>query len=455
MATICRRCNTPFPKKPNGNTYGFDHFAALRKGKPKSGKANTGNTGRTNGGNRQPANQRNSGISELQQLTTLVKSLASNVQSLQATQTNGNHHPSENAPLGGGGRAAGANGAGWGKGARGRHTGESQGDQPLTRPSTPISPEIVSPDFGGELDSTVGREPSQLAAPLAASYNIPPSVAANLASQIHQHQTPISPPPQKYTAIFQSFSNAHNAANAAVLKARASLDMANVAYKAAMVAAEEALASARNASEELKAAKLRAQATWDELQANSQNAKTAQPASDSNHERIKAARKRLEGINHPELDQIVGNLKEVEAHEAPDDSMPGAGVAVEPSSVEGQSSTDQNVQDDLCPYGTDYAARATPTVSPISPNIHTSSEYKRSHEGSSGDELRFTPARLGAASLQSHRLEQSKLENTTSALQITDGVAGEPVSKAAETAPGRTRSRSPSARKGEEPKRDS
>jgi hypothetical protein len=273
-------------------------------------------------------------------------------------------------------------------------------------------------------------------------------VAANLASQIHQHQVPISPPPQKYTAIFQSFSNAHNAANAAVLKARASLDMANVAYKAAMVAAEEALASARNASEELQAAKLRAQDTWDELQANSKNAKTAQPASDSNHERIKAARKLLEGINHPELDQIVGNLKEVEAHEAPDDSMPGAGVAVEPSSVEGQSSTDQNVQDDLCPYGTDYAARAA-TVSPTSPNIHISSEYKRIHEGSSGDELRFTPARLGAASLQSHRLEQAKLENTTSALKLTDGVAGESAGKAADS--GRTRSRSPSARKTDEP----
>jgi hypothetical protein len=215
------------------------------------------------------------------------------------------------------------------------------------------------------------------------------------------------------------------------------------------------LASARNASEELQAAKLRAQETWDELQANSKNAtKTAQPASDSNHERIKAARKLLEGINHPELDQIVGNLKEVEAHEAPDDSMPGAGVAVEPSSVEGQSSTDQNVQDDLCPYGTDYAARAA-TVSPTSPNIHISSEYKRIHEGSSGDELRFTPARLGAASLQSHRLEQAKLENTTSALKLTDDAAGESARNAAESEPGRTRSRSPSARKADEPERGS
>ena len=41
MATICRRCNTPFPKKPNGNSYGFDHFAALREGKPKSGTGKT------------------------------------------------------------------------------------------------------------------------------------------------------------------------------------------------------------------------------------------------------------------------------------------------------------------------------------------------------------------------------------------------------------------------------
>ena len=458
MATICRRCNTPFPKKPNGNNYGFDHYAALRKGKPKSGagKAN-GNNGRANGGNRPPATQRQPGNSDLQQLTALVTTLATNVQKLQATQNNGNHHPSENASLGsgGGGRAAGARGQGqrWGAGASGRHTGESsQGDQPLTRPQTPIFPENVSPppDFG-ELDSTVGREPSQLAASLAASENIPLSVAANIAAQILQHQLPISPPPQKYTAIFQSFSNAHNAANAAVLKARASLELANVASKAAIRVADEALALARKASEELEAAKLRAQETWDELQANSKNAKTAQPGSDSTHERIKAARKLLEGINHPELGQIVGNLKEVEASAAPDDSMDEAGIPVEPNSVDGLSATDQNVQDDLCPYGTDYAARAQPTVS----LIISPSESKRHHEGTSGDEHRFTTARLGVASLQAIRSEQAKLENESSTTALTDCAAGELACKPTDADNGRTRSRSPSARKADEPPRGS
>ena len=200
-------------------------------------------------------------------------------------------------------------------------------------------------------------------------------------------------------------------------------------------------------------AKLRAQDTWDELQANSKNAKTAPPGSDSTHERIKAARKLLEGINNPELDQIVGNLKEVEASAAPDDSMDAAGVAVEHSSVEGFSATDQNVQDDLCPYGTDYAARAEYTVSPILPNNH-SSESKRNHEGSSGDEHRFTQARLGVVSLQAHRLEQAKLENAAS-LDPTDGAAGVLDGKPPDAEVGRNRSRSPSARKPEEPQLDS
>ena len=456
MATICRRCNTPFPKKPNGNTYGFDHRIALRKGKPKSGsgKAN-GSNGRTNGGNRPPATQRQQGNSELQQLTALVTTLATNVQKLQATQNNRNHHPSENASPGGGGRVAGdrAQGQRWGAGTSGRQTGESsQGDRPLTRPQTPISPETVPPDFGGEMDST---EPSQLAAHLAASQNIPPHIAATMAEMVLQNQLPISPPPQKYTAIFQSFSNAHNAANAAVLKARASLELANVAHRAAADACAEALASARKASEELAAAKLRAQATWDELQANSKNAKaqTAQTASDSTHERIKAARKLLEGINNPELHQIVGNLKEVEAAASPDASMDGAGIAVELSSVAGLSATDQNVQDDLCPYGTDYAARTGHIVSPILPNNH-SSESKRDHEGSSGDEHRFTQARLGVVSLQAHRLEMAKLENAAS-LELTDGAAGVLVCKPADAEVGRNRSRSPSARKSEEPQLES
>ena len=446
MAKFCRKCNQPFPAKPNGKSHGYAHFQALLAGKPvKPGipagrsipNANRNANGKSDGGNGRPK-------SELSRLTDVVSTL---VGEIRATQSNRNH-PSENAipsarEAAGGEQSQGHGGTRWDRrgGGSGRQT-QGSVDTASPKPPTPSDSSSFSPKSPILVSNEGSLEgPDTLAAVLAANYQLLPETASRIAADISANSKPIKPvepPPKKYTAIYQSFSNAHQAANAAVGRARIALDTANSAYLAAIEAAELALEAAQSASKEFVQAKLHAQNTWNELQANSKYAKTAQQTnlqpemSGSALSDFQAAIKLLEGINVPEMSGLVVGLKQFDVSKfnsvdtVADEDMPAAGAASPPTpglDLEGTNVSAKNESvvggEPVCLYDLDQISPSV--VSPTS--SHQPKEcvvIKRSHDGSSGDDARFDVAHTGRASLQHLRNEHAKAE---SILAVADSAA--------------------------------
>ena len=93
-AGTCFRCNKPFPERPNGETHGYAHYAALLAGKPggstvvyykgnsgkAAGKGNGGKAaGKGKGGKGSGGGSHGGGGDRLDKLTELVATLATNM----------------------------------------------------------------------------------------------------------------------------------------------------------------------------------------------------------------------------------------------------------------------------------------------------------------------------------------------------------------------------------------
>ena len=276
MASNCIKCNKPFPKKPNGASHGYAHFAALLDHQASGGPRriipgfynNTiGGGGKGKGKGKGSGGNKGNGGAALDKLTELVTSLAKSVNDTNAALGVSMSRPASFPSLG---PAANTKVAGGGNSPspatgntiiKGRRVAWAQ--QATT-----------SPDAQPEKSSEDGIQDA-LAEKLASEHQIPTEAATKMADILRANQKPILPPVRKYTAVFQEFSNSYQSANKTLQESRLVLGAANKKMLAAMDALDAASQEAEDAAHALETAKAECSRTWEALQNASVHNKSA------------------------------------------------------------------------------------------------------------------------------------------------------------------------------------
>jgi len=305
MAAVCFRCSQPFPRKPNGASHGFGHYAALLAGRGKAGSGTVyykGNAGGKNfggkGGGKNAAGGKGLGGKglgggaktgeKLDKLTDIVAALVAtmstpggNKQSLTNAQAHNSQYPGLPKP--------GISRVGW------------------RQPAAPSGQVAPSPPGVAAASEDTNVEVDQLAVSLASQHDISIEAATKMADVLRANKKPIPAVPRKYTAVLQEYVNNHQAANKVLLETRSALEHANHNILAAMETLEVAKNEAIQLSQDLRSAKTEAQRTWDELEEHSANSKgvskTVQPKTSESIELsiLQQVADLLSGLQRPEL----------------------------------------------------------------------------------------------------------------------------------------------------------